>query len=59
SGQQMAVLMTAFSVGFAFGPIVAGAVAFKGFAVPFVLAGVLTVVGTVGAWWFVDEPQPA
>jgi len=59
SGQQMAVLMTAFSVGFAFGPIVAGAVAFKGFAVPFLLAGALTVVGTVGAWWFVDEPQAA
>ena len=59
SGRQMAVLMTAFSVGFAFGPVVSGAVAFKGFAVPFVLAGVLTVVGTVGAWWLVDEPQAA
>ena len=59
SGRQMAVLMTAFSVGFAFGPVVSGAVAFKGFAVPFVLAGALTVVGTVGAWWLVDEPQAA
>jgi len=59
SGRQMAVLMTAFSVGFAFGPVMSGAVAFKGFAVPFLLAGALTIVGTVGAWWLVDEPQPA
>jgi MFS family permease len=59
SGQQMGVLVTSFSVGFAFGPIMAGAVAFLGFHVPFVLAAVLTVVGTAGAWWLVDEPQAA
>jgi DHA1 family multidrug resistance protein-like MFS transporter len=56
SGEQMAVVTTAFSVGFAFGPLLAGGVAFLGFAVPFVLAAVLTVVGAVAVWLLVDDP---
>lgn len=56
SGEQLGVVTTAFSVGFAFGPIIAGVVAFMGFAVPFVLAGVLTVVGAFVVWLLVEEP---
>lgn len=56
SGEQMAVVTTAFSVGFAFGPLLAGGVAFLGFAVPFVLAAVLTVVGGVTVWLMVEDP---
>ncbi|MEF8853439.1 MAG: MFS transporter [Haloarculaceae archaeon] len=56
SGEQMAVVTTAFSVGFAFGPLLAGAVAFLGFAVPFVLAAVLTIAGGVAVWLMVEDP---
>jgi MFS family permease len=56
SGEQMAVVTTAFSVGFAVGPLLAGGVAFLGFAVPFVLAAVLTVVGGVAVRLMVEDP---
>jgi len=58
SGEQLAVVTTAFSVGFAFGPLLAGGVAFLGFAVPFVVAAALTVVGGVAVWLLVAEPEP-
>lgn len=57
SGEQMGVVTTAFSVGFAFGPILAGALAFKGFAVPFLVAAALTVIGAVLVWLMVDETE--
>jgi len=57
SGEQMAVVTTAFSVGFAVGPLLAGGVAFLGFAVPFVLAAVLTVLGGATVWATVEEPD--
>lgn len=55
SAQQMGVVSAAFSVGLAVGPILAGAVAFLGFAVPFLVAAALTVIGAFGAWLAVDE----
>jgi MFS family permease len=58
AGEQMGLVTTSFSVGNAFGPLLAGALAFLGFAVPFLVAGVLTVVGTVVVWALVDEPDP-
>lgn len=57
AAQQMGVVSASFSVGFVVGPILAGALAFLGFAVPFVVAGVLTVVGAIGVWLMVDEPD--
>ncbi|MFB6148513.1 MAG: MFS transporter [Halobacteriales archaeon] len=57
SGEQMGVVTTAFSVGFAFGPILSGLVAFMGFAVPFLLAAAMTVVGAVIVWMMVDDPK--
>lgn len=57
AGEQMGVIMTAFSVGFAFGPILAGALAFLGFAVPFLVAGGLTVLGTAAVQVLVSEPD--
>ncbi len=57
AGEQMAVVTTAFSVGFAFGPLLAGGVAFLGFAVPFLVAAVLTVIGGVTVWMLVAEPD--
>ena len=56
SGEQMGLVTTAFSVGFAFGPLLAGGVAFLGFAVPFLLAAALTVCGGVTVWLLVEEP---
>jgi MFS family permease len=58
AGEQMGLVTTSFSVGFAFGPLLAGALAFIGFAVPFLVAAVLTVLGTVAVWLLVDEPAP-
>jgi DHA1 family multidrug resistance protein-like MFS transporter len=57
SGEQLAVVTTAFSVGFAFGPLLAGGVAFLGFAVPFVVAAALTVVGGLAVWVLVTDPD--
>jgi MFS family permease len=57
SGEQMGLVTTAFSVGFAFGPLLAGGVAFVGFAVPFLLAAALTVCGGVAVWLMVEEPR--
>jgi MFS family permease len=57
SGEQMGLVTTAFSVGFAFGPLLAGGVAFLGFAVPFLLAAALTVCGGVAVWIMVEEPS--
>ncbi|MFB6299929.1 MAG: MFS transporter [Halobacteriales archaeon] len=57
SGEQMGVVTTAFSVGFAFGPILSGVVAFMGFAVPFLLAAAMTVVGAMIVWMMVDDPK--
>jgi len=56
AGEQMGLITTSFSVGFAFGPLLAGALAFAGFAVPFVVAAVLTVAGALVVWTLVDEP---
>jgi MFS family permease len=56
SGEQMGVVTTAFSVGFAVGPLLAGGVAFLGFAVPFLVAAVLTVLGGATVWMLVEEP---
>ena len=55
AAQQMGVVSAAFSVGLVIGPLLAGGVAFLGFAVPFVVAGALTLVGAVGVWLTVDE----
>lgn len=57
AGEQMAVVTASFSVGFAVGPVLAGALAFLGFAVPFLVAGGLTLLGAVGVWMMVDEPS--
>ncbi len=59
SGEQMAVISTAFSVGLVVGPILAGAVAFLGFAIPFLVSGVLTLLGGILVWLLVDEPNPS
>ncbi len=55
AGEQMAVVTASFSVGFAIGPVLAGALAFLGFAIPFLVAGGLTLLGAVGVWLMVDE----
>jgi MFS family permease len=59
AGEQMGLITTSFSIGNAFGPLLAGALAFAGFAVPFVVAAVLTVVGSGVVWALVDEPDDA
>lgn len=55
SSRQMAVVSTAFSLGFAVGPPLAGALASRGFAAPFLTAGAAAVVGGVSVWALVDE----
>lgn len=58
SGEQMAIVTTAFSFGFAVGPPVAGLLAGRGFAVPFLLAGSAAVVGALSVFGLVGE-RPA
>lgn len=58
AGVQFGLVTTAFSGGYAIGPVIAGALAALGFAVPFLVAGGALVVGSVGVWWTVEEPRP-
>ena len=53
AGEFLAEALTDPSV---IGPLLAGALAFAGFAVPFVVAAVLTVAGALVVWTLVDEP---
>lgn len=57
AGAQLGLVTTAFSGGYAIGPVVAGALAPFGFALPFVVGGVALVCGGVGVYWAVEEPQ--
>ncbi len=57
AGQQMGVVSASFSVGLVVGPLLAGGLAFLGFAVPFVVAGILTLFGAVGVWLSVEDPS--
>lgn len=54
---QFGLVTTAFSGGYAVGPVVAGALVPLGFAVPFLVAGVALIVGGIGVWWAVEEPR--
>ncbi|WP_430504589.1 MFS transporter [Haloparvum sp. PAK95] len=57
AGAQLGIVTTAFSGGYAIGPIVAGALAPFGFALPFVVGGVALVCGGIGVYWAVEEPK--
>ncbi|WP_224337826.1 MFS transporter [Haloprofundus halobius] len=54
---QFGLVTTAFSGGYAVGPVIAGALAPLGFEVPFFVAGAALTVGGVGVWWSVEEPH--
>ncbi|WP_396613757.1 MFS transporter (plasmid) [Haloferax sp. S1W] len=47
TGFQMGLVTTAFSIGFAVGPVVTGVLSTVGFAVPFIATGVATAAGGV------------
>lgn len=57
AGAQLGIVTTAFSGGYAIGPVVAGALAPFGFALPFVVGGVALACGGVGVYWAVEEPK--
>jgi MFS family permease len=56
-GQQMSILAMGFGLGLAAGPIIAGSLSLMQFELPFLIGGVLCLLGAGIVYFFVPEPH--
>lgn len=54
-GRQLAIVTTGFGLGLSFGPLLAGSLAAVSFTLPFILGGILSLIGALVVVRFVPE----
>jgi MFS family permease len=57
-GRQMSIVTMGFGLGVALGPLIAGLLAIISFPLPFIVGGLLSLLGAWVIWRYVPETAP-